>query len=69
MKVKIDGIKKLEVGINRDTSKYSNFDIVLDSYFDSYEKREIYQQHPLHIEVSNWIGKVREIRAAIDLEI
>ncbi|MDQ6901382.1 MAG: Dabb family protein [Bacteroidota bacterium] len=69
LRIKIEVIKKLEVGINMSTSQYANFDIVLDSYFDSYEKMEIYQKHPLHIEVSDWIGKVRETRAAVDFEI
>jgi Stress responsive A/B Barrel Domain len=62
-------IKKIEVGINMDTSQYSNFDIVLDSFFDSYKDMEIYQRHPLHEAVSKWIGTVRETRTAVDYEI
>lgn len=62
-------IKKLEVGINMESSQYANFDIVLDTWFENYDKMEIYQKHPLHIEISDWIGKVRETRATVDYEI
>lgn len=65
----IKEIKKLEVGINMKSSKYANFDIVLDAWFENYEQMEIYQLHPMHIEISNWIGKIRDTRAAIDYEV
>ncbi|MGH2647119.1 MAG: Dabb family protein [Ginsengibacter sp.] len=65
----IKEIKKLEVGINMDLSQYANFDIVLDTWFENYGQMEIYQKHPLHAEISDWIGKVRETRAAIDYEV
>ena len=69
LQIEIDVIKKLEVGINMETSQYSNFDIVLETYFDSYQEMEIYQRNSLHIEVSDWIGRVRETRTAVDFEI
>ena len=65
----IKEIKKLEVGINLSSSLYANFDIVLETWFENYAEMEIYQRHPLHIEISDWIGKVRESRAAVDYEI
>jgi len=65
----IKEIKKLEVGINIVSSQYANFDIVLDIWFDNYEQMEIYQKHPLHEEISGWIVKVRETRAAVDYEV
>ncbi|HEY5408993.1 MAG TPA: Dabb family protein, partial [Ginsengibacter sp.] len=48
----IKEIKKLEVGINLSSSLYANFDIVLDTWFENYAEMEIYQKHPLHIEIS-----------------
>ena len=65
----IKEIKKLEVGINMSSSQYANFDIVLDSWFKNYDEMEIYQKHPLHIEISGWIRKIGKTRAAVDYEI
>jgi Stress responsive A/B Barrel Domain len=65
----IKEIKKLDVGINMESSQYSNFDIVPDTWFENYGQMEIYQKHPMHIEISDWIGKIRETRAAVDYEI
>lgn len=65
----IKEIKKLEVGINMSSSQYSNFDFVLDTWFENYADMEVYQKHPMHIEISDWIGKIRETRAAVDCEI
>lgn len=65
----IDQIKRLEVGINMEGSVYANYDIVLDTLFDSYEDMELYQCHPLHKKISKWIGTVRESRVAVDYEI
>ena len=65
----IKEIKKLEVGINMRSSQYANFDIVLDTWFENYDEMEIYQKHPLHIEISGWIRKIRKTRAAVDYEI
>ena len=45
-------IKKLEVGIIMSSCQYANFDIVLDTWFENYDEMEIYQKHPLHIEIS-----------------
>ena len=65
----IKEIKKLDVGINMSFSQYSNFDIVIDTWFENYDQMEIYQKHAMHIEISEWIGKLRETRAAVDYEI
>lgn len=69
LKTMIPEIAKIEVGINLDYSAYANFDLVLDSWFDNYAAMEVYQLHPLHMEVSEWIGTVRESRAAVDYEV
>jgi Stress responsive A/B Barrel Domain. len=65
----IPEIKRVEVGINLPSSEYSNFDVVLDMYFESYEDMVTYQIHPEHEQVSAWIGNVREHRCAVDYEV
>jgi hypothetical protein len=69
MKENISVVRKLEVGLKLDSSVYSNFDVVLDSYFDSYEDLVTYQTHPLHRELVAWISNIRETRASVDYEI
>lgn len=66
---KIQQIQKLEVGIGMEASTYSDFDIVLDMWFETYQDMEIYQQHPVHKKISEWITTIRETKAGIDCEI
>jgi Stress responsive A/B Barrel Domain len=47
------------------TSK-TDFDIALYSEFESYADLDIYQEHPEHLKVASFIGKVRTARAAVD---
>jgi len=60
-------IESIQVGINIE-SEYSNFDVVLDSYFNSFEDLIAYQSHPKHNEVADFIGKVRAERSCVDYE-
>ena len=69
LKLLIPEIKELEVGINMESSEFSNFDIVLDMYFENYEQMKIYQVHPEHKKVAEFVSKVRDLRAAVDYEI
>ena len=64
----IPQIESIHVGINIE-NKYSNFDLVLDSYFNSMDDLMAYQVHPKHNEVADFIGKVREERSCVDYEI
>ena len=64
----IPQIESIHVGINIE-NKYSNFDLVLDSYFNSMADLMAYQVHPKHNEVADFIGKVREERSCVDYEI
>ncbi len=64
----ISRIRKLEVGINFNTSAMA-FDMALYSEFDSQEDLEIYQNHPEHKKVSEYVTKVREARAVADYTI
>ncbi len=63
----IDLIRKLEVGLNFNSSAAAN-DIVLYSEFDSAEDLDAYQIHPEHRKVAEFIGKIDEKRAVVDYE-
>ena len=65
LKDQIDGIIKLEVGINVLESNQS-YDIVLNSAFVSQEALDAYQVHPEHLIVSNAITDLREKRIVVD---
>ncbi len=68
LKDKLSMIKELEVGINFPEADTSNWDIVLISSFKTMEDLSTYQVHPKHKKVSEFIGKIRELRACIDYE-
>lgn len=60
----IKEIKFIEVGANINAAK--NYDAVLYSEFKTLEDLEIYQNHPAHKKVSEYVGKVRESRIVGD---
>ena len=62
----IGEIKSLEVGINSFNSQEGNWDIVLITEFESQEVLMKYQNHEKHLEVVQFVRKVRELRAAVD---
>lgn len=62
----IKEIKFMEVGINAENSEAGNYDVLLISEFESFETLEIYQKHPLHKHVGEFVAKVRETRACVD---
>lgn len=64
----IKEIKKIEVGININTSNMA-YDVVLYSEFESIEDLEKYQKHPEHISVAEFVGKVKEDRIVVDYEV
>lgn len=68
LKDKLSMINELEIGINFPEIDTSNWDIVLISSFKSMEDLNAYQVHPEHKKVSEFIGKIRELRASIDFE-
>ena len=61
-------IRKIEVLINHTDASPDNYDVILDSEFDSLEDVKIYAVHPEHVKVGEFISKVRTARAAIDYE-
>ena len=64
---KIPGLEMLEVGLNINTSDMG-FDLVLYSEFKDEKALETYQNHPEHLIVREFVGKVREKRAVADYE-
>jgi len=62
----IPEIKMIEVGINVPNAPKTDYDIALNSEFDSFEALDTYQDHPAHLKVAGFIGKVRTSRAAVD---
>ncbi len=55
-----------EVGIN---IKDGNYDACLIATFESLEALDRYKNHPAHIAISSYCGKVRESRVACDFVV
>lgn len=64
---KINEIVELEVGINFNPSEAA-YDVVLYSTFNSREDLDIYQKHPDHLKVAEYISEVRTERTVVDYE-
>lgn len=62
---KIAEIEKLEVGLNIGSSEMA-YDLVLYSEFKHEAALEVYQKHPEHLKVREFVGKVREKRVIVD---
>lgn len=63
----INQIRFIEVGIDINKSSQA-YDVVLYSEFENMEDLNIYQNHPEHIKVSDFVGKVRDARVVVDYE-
>ena len=75
LKQKLVALKKLvpvvltlEVGINDPEIDKTNFDVVLITTFNSKSDLQIYQSHPEHVKVAEFVMKIRESRACVDFE-
>lgn len=68
LKDKIGEIKFLEVGINFNETGDA-FDMVLYTEFENREALDIYQNHPEHIRVRDFVRGVRLERKVVDYEI
>lgn len=68
LKGKVNVLQFIEVGINTNESG-QDFDLVLCTEFNSKKDLDTYQNHPEHLKVSGYIGKVNNERAAVDYEI
>lgn len=65
LKTKIPQIRHIEVGVNSIPSEAS-YDVVLYSEFNNEQDLEIYQKHPEHLKVAEFVATVRERRAVVD---
>lgn len=63
----IPEILEIEVGLDVQQSN-GNWDIVLNSVFESQESLDVYQHHPRHQEFKTFIMELREVRAAVDYQ-
>ncbi len=68
LKSVIPVIKKIVVNINDEKASQDNYDIVLDSEFNTMEDLNAYIVHPEHRKVGEFIVKVKTERAAVDYE-
>ena len=64
----IPEIRKMTIFINSENAPAGNYDIMLDSEFDSMDDLHTYAVHPEHVKVAAFVGKVRTARAAINYE-
>lgn len=64
----IPQLVKVEVGINFNDSEAA-YDVVLYSEFNSQKDLNLYQEHPEHKKVADFIAKVRTQRVVVDYEI
>lgn len=67
LKDMIPEIKSLEIGINI-ANGGAAYDMALVSEFEDEAALEAYRTHPNHVEVSEYVSKVRTDRAVVDYE-
>ncbi len=65
LKTKIPVIRSIEAGINFLPSDAA-YDIVLYSEFENEKDLDMYQKHPEHLKVADFVSKVRESRVVVD---
>lgn len=65
----IPEVQEIVVWINHSSAPAGNYDILLDATFNSFEDLKVYTDHPAHLEVVEYISKVKRLRAAVDYEV
>lgn len=65
LKGRIPEIRHIEVGLNFIPSDAS-YDVALYSEFANEQDLAVYQKHPDHVKVADFVGKVRESRVVVD---
>ena len=65
----VPSLRSMNVSLNSPQASQDNYDIVLISEFASMEDLDAYAVYPAHKKVGEFIQKVRESRACIDLEL
>ena len=66
LKKEIVQIKALKTGIN--IYPENEFDVVLEMEFDNLEDLVIYQKHPEHQKVVEYLKTIRDLKASVDYE-
>lgn len=77
MKLLLEGLKNnikeihnIEVGINKSSiNAIDPYDIVLYAEFNNMEDLKVYQNHPEHLKIGDFIGRVRLERKVVDYEV
>ncbi len=64
----IKEIQHIEVGLNFNSSEAA-YDVALYSEFQTKEALEMYQNHPEHEKVKDFVGKARLERKVVDYEV
>lgn len=62
----INEIKSLEVGVNENGGEY---DVILITAFENYDDLKLYDKHPAHQKVREFIVGVVQSRVAVDYTI
>jgi proline dehydrogenase len=68
LKELIPEIKTLELGVNFSSSDHA-YDVILYSEFKNRKDLELYQNHPEHRVVADFVSKIRSERKVVDYEI
>ena len=68
MATEIEGIIDLKIGINMGTG-INRSDLALSILFKDQAALDIYQKHPAHQKVKDFLGEVRYERRGIDYEV
>ena len=68
MNGEIPGLIKVELGRDFNGSDIA-FDVALYSELENKEALSVYQDHPMHIHVKEFIGAVTTERAVVDYEV
>lgn len=68
LKNSISVIRNIEVGINSPEAAQINYEVVLIAEFNSFADLEIYQKHPEHIRLKEYLETIRDHKAATDFE-
>lgn len=65
---KIPELQKVAVHLNSEEADKSNFDILLDTLFNSMEDLNAYAIHPEHLKVVEFAGTFKKVRSCVDYE-
>ncbi len=66
LKDEIPELLTLEVFFNSELASSSNYDIILETIFNSIDDLNTYQHHPAHQNVVAYVKSLKQQRAAID---